>query len=101
MIRKGTRIVDSRAGSGLHPTIQVRAARHRGICALDSRARDAPWQSGPLAAIIRTMPKSARSPTGLLRSLEQTKATFGGDAPAKKLALLQALDGVRLPTAAA
>jgi hypothetical protein len=47
------------------------------------------------------MPKSARSPTGLLRSLEQTKATFGGDAPAQKLALLKALDTARMPTAAA
>jgi hypothetical protein len=47
------------------------------------------------------MPKSARSPTGLLRSLEQTKATFGADAPAQKLALLQALDGARMPSAAA
>ena len=47
------------------------------------------------------MPKSARSPTGLLRSIEQTKATFGSDAPARKLALLHALDGARMPTAAA
>lgn len=47
------------------------------------------------------MPKSARSPTGLLRALEQTKATFGGDAATQKLALLQALDEVRMPTAAA
>ncbi|HEX6813310.1 MAG TPA: hypothetical protein VF384_16945 [Planctomycetota bacterium] len=46
------------------------------------------------------MPESARSPTGLLRSLEQTRATFGGDAPAQKLALLQALDRARMPTAA-
>ncbi|HZN37834.1 MAG TPA: hypothetical protein VFD82_03470 [Planctomycetota bacterium] len=37
----------------------------------------------------------------MLRALEQTKATFGGDAAAHKLALLQALDKVTMPTAAA
>src|SRR5687768_12206517 len=58
------------------------------------------WRPASLEAIIRTMPKSARSPTGLLRSLEQTKAAFGGNAPAQKLALLEALDRARMPTAA-
>jgi hypothetical protein len=47
------------------------------------------------------MRKTVRSPVALLRALEQTKATFGGDAATQKLALLQALDEVRMPAAAA